>query len=133
MAGKTLLAPSIPWITDHFATSPSIDALLQDIVDGKAVAVCDGSYFEQYATAAAAWTLSSADGIVWMEGGGIVPGVTSELNSYRAELAGLLGPAVGLQCLSPLLLAAEPITDTAMVVACDNIRALKKRWLTVKK
>jgi hypothetical protein len=133
MAGKTLLAPSIPWITDHFATSPSIDALLQDIVDGKAVAVCDGSYFEQYATAAAAWTLSSADGIEWMEGGGIVPGVTSELNSYRAELAGLLGPAVGLQCLSPLLLAAEPITDTAMVVACDNIRALKKRWLTVKK
>jgi len=48
--------------------------------------------FEQYATTAAAWTLSSADGVEWIEGGGIVPGVTSELNSYRAELAGLLGP-----------------------------------------
>jgi len=126
MAGKTLLAPSIPWITDYLETSPSIDVLLQDILDGKAVAVCDGSYFEQFATAAAAWTISSADGVEWIEGGGIVPGVTSELNSYRAELAGLLGPAVGLQCLSPLLIAAEPTIDTAMVVACDNIRALEK-------
>ena len=55
-----------------------------------------------------------------------MPGVTSALNSYRAELAGLLGPAVVLQCLSPLLIAFEPTLDNTMVVACDNIRALEK-------
>jgi len=120
------VAPSIPWIADHLDSSPSIDTLLQDILQGNAVAVCDGSYFEQYTTAAAAWTLSSADGVEWIEGGGIVPGVTSELNFYRAELAGLLGPAVALQCLSPLLIAIEPTLDTTLVVACDNIRALEK-------
>jgi len=110
-----------------------IDTLLQDILHGKAVAVCDGSYFEQYATAAAAWTLSLADGVEWIEGGGIVPGVTSELNSYRAELAGLLGPAVGLQCLSPLAIALEPTLDNTMVVACDNIHALQKTVVSCDK
>jgi len=62
LAGRTLVAPSIPWIADHLDSSPSIDTLLQDILQGNAVAVYDGSYFEQYDTAAAAWTLSSADG-----------------------------------------------------------------------
>ena len=126
LAGSTLVAPSIPWITDHLDSSPSIDTLIQDILQGKAVAVCDGSYFEQYATAAAAWTLSSADRVEWIEGSGIVPGVTSELNSYRAELAGLLRPAVVLQCLSPLLVALEPTLDNTMVFACNNICALEK-------
>lgn len=50
----------------------------------------------------------------------IVPGVTSELNSYRAELAGLLGPVIGLQCLSPLLVGAEAPQEGSMVVVCDD-------------
>jgi len=39
---------------------------------------------------------------------------------------GLLGSAVVLQCLSPLLIAIEPVLDNTMVVACDNIHALEK-------
>ena len=78
-----------------------------DILEGTAVAVCDGSYFKQYSTTAAAWTVSSVNGSKWIEGDGIVPGIQSELNSYRAELVGLLGAAVGFQCLSPLLARTE--------------------------
>ena len=55
-----------------------------------------------------------------------MPGVTSELNLYRAELAGLLGPAVGLQCLSPHLTRLETPQENSMVIGCANICALEK-------
>ena len=41
LVGRTLVSPSIPWITDHLDSSPSIDILLQDILHRKAVAVCN--------------------------------------------------------------------------------------------
>ena len=94
---------------------------------GTAVAVSDDGYcFEQYSTAAAARTISSADGREWAEDSGIVPGIKSELNSYKTELVSLLGTAVGFQCLSPLLTRTDDPQADSMVIACDNIRALEK-------
>ena len=48
LANKTLPSPSVTWIADHLQSSPTIDILLSDILEGTAVAVSDGSYFEQY-------------------------------------------------------------------------------------
>jgi len=76
--------------------------------------------FEQYSTAAAAWIITSVDGQEWIEGGGIVPGSIQDLNSYRAELAGLLGISVGFQCLGAIYTRNMAAFN---VVACDNIRA----------
>ena len=51
LANKTLSSPSVPWIADHLQSSPTIDLLLSDILEGTAVVVSDGSYFKQYSTA----------------------------------------------------------------------------------
>jgi hypothetical protein len=123
IAGKDLASPTVKWITSHSCSSARIDQLLSDVWAGKAIAVSDGSYFEQYSTAAAAWIISSADGQEWIEGGGIVPGAILDLNSYRAQLAGLLVISVGFQCLGAIY---PHDMVAANVVACDSIRALEK-------
>jgi len=115
-------APTIAWVTEHLQTSPSIQPLIDDIANGVAVAVCDGSYFEIYGIGSSAWILSSADGTSWIEGGGIVPGPLTDLNSYRCELGGLLGIGVGTACLKNLL----PIIPHFMLTAYDNLEALRK-------
>lgn len=55
------LAPAIAWVTEYMQSSPSIQLLLNDIANGKAVWVGDGSYFEIYGVGSSAWILSSAD------------------------------------------------------------------------
>jgi len=109
-------------VTEHLRTSPSIQHLVNDIANGTAVAVCDGSYFEIHGIGSSAWILSSADGSSWIEGGGIVPGPISDLNSYRCELGGLLGIGIGTVCLKNLL----PTSRQYMLTACDNLEALRK-------
>ena len=114
--------PSIAWVTAYMRSSPSIQPLLDDIANGKAVAVGDGSYFEIYGVGSSAWILSSTDGSSWIEGGGIVPGPIKDLNSYRCELGALLGLGVGTACLKNLL----PDTKHFMITACDNLEAMRK-------
>ena len=116
------ITPAITWVTEHLRTSPSIQHLVNDIANGTAVAVCDGSYFEIHGIGSSAWILSSADGSSWIEGGGIVPGAISDLNSYRCELGGLLGIGIGTACLKNLL----PARRHYMLTACDNLEALRK-------
>jgi len=65
--------------------------------------------------------LSSAGGSSWIEGGGIVHGLKSDLNSYRCELGGLLGIGIGTACLKHLL----PARRHFMLTACDNLEALQ--------
>ena len=60
-------SPAITWVTEHLHTSPSIQHLVDDIANGTAVAVCDGSYFEIHGIGSSAWILSSADGSSWIE------------------------------------------------------------------
>ena len=79
-------------------------------------------YFETYGIGSSAWILSSADGSSWIEGGGIVPGPITDLNSYRCELGALLGIGIGTACLKALL----PPTPHFMLTACDNLEALQK-------
>jgi len=116
------IAPAITCVPEHLRTSPSIQHLVNDIANGTAVAVCDGSYFEIHGIGSSAWILSSADGSSWIEGGGIVPGPISDLNSYRCELGGLLGIGIGTACLKNLL----PARRHYMLTACDNLEALRK-------
>jgi len=116
------LAPTIAWVTEHLQTSPSIQQLIDDIANGVAVAVCDVSYFEMYGIGSSAWILFSADGSSWIEGGGIVPGPLTDLNSYRCELGRLLGISVGTACLKNLL----PTTPHFILTACDNLEAVRK-------
>jgi len=62
-----LASPTVKWITTHLCSSASIEQVLSDVLAKKAVAVSDGSYSEQYSTAAAAWIITSVDGQEWVE------------------------------------------------------------------
>ena len=115
-------APIIPWVATYLHSSPAIQQLITDIINGVVVAVGNGSYFETYGIGSSAWILSSADGSSWIEGGGIVPGPKTDLKSYRCELGALLGIGVGAACLKALL----PQTPHFMLTACNNLEALRK-------
>jgi ribonuclease HI len=87
----------------------------------KLVIVSDGS--EKNGLAAAAWIITSeADrNEHFLTGSARIPGNNDSQDSHRAESCGILG---GLFSLS-LLLAKWNITQGEIVIACDNISALK--------
>jgi len=115
-------APEIEWIHDNLESSDDLTDLLDDLASGKAVAACDGSYFETRDIGAAAWIVSSSNGTSWIQGGGRIPGPAAELNSYRCELGGLLGIADITKSLS----SALPRGPFLLTNACDNLEAVKK-------
>jgi len=65
------------------------EALRADIMDGKAVAVSDGSF--QLGNGAAAWTIEGAMAQHRIKGTGQTPGSTNDQSAYRSELFGLWG------------------------------------------
>ena len=118
----TFVAPEIDWIHENLESSDDLTDLLDDLASGKAVAACDGSYFETRDIGAAAWIVSSSNGTSWIQGGGRIPGPATELNSYRCELGGLLGIADITKSLS----SALPREPFLLTNACDNLEAVKK-------
>ncbi|GFH55416.1 hypothetical protein CTEN210_11892, partial [Chaetoceros tenuissimus] len=113
--GYSINRPLVPWMFKFIETSDKIDKVLEDIKNGTAVAVGDGSYFEIYSICTGAWVISSADGSQWIKGGGVVPGLNRDKNSYRGEVASLTGIATCLVALAPSLGRAT----SSIVVASD--------------
>ena len=71
-----------------------MERLLQHLLAGTAIAVSDGSYFEEYDIGACGWIIATPDSKEWIEGGGLVPDAS---DSYRCELAGQVGIASFLE------------------------------------
>ena len=61
--------PRIGWFVNYVTTSDSTDNLWNEILDDKAYAVSDGSYFPTLQTGAVAWIVSTRDGSQWIKGG----------------------------------------------------------------
>ena len=70
----------------HLNWSTSTSKKMRSILNGSVIAVSDGSYYPRYEVGACAWVIASSDGEEWIEGGGGVPGVPKDQNSYRSEL-----------------------------------------------
>lgn len=100
--------------------SESIDDLLNDISDGTALFVGDGSYFEHKRICTCGWILCSKDGSQWIKGGGYIPGLEKDLNSYRGELGSLVRIINCLKALLPLLRQSS----ARIVTASDNDSAV---------
>ena len=117
------------WITKW---PDDIAALLLDIQAGRAVAVSDGSYHPLVKLSTAAWVIQSTVTGDRMVGGGIVPGLLLDHNSYRSELGGLLGIVIFLRAVE--MITRPPITPlaAALTIACDGKSALYKSLLTAK-
>ena len=105
----------------NLSSSHTTNRLLQHLIEGSAYAVSDGSFFPDSLVGAAAWIISSPDGLEWIQGGGIIPGGPEEQDPYRSELEGQLGIAA---FLSGIIL---PTTHKpSLTVACDGKSALSK-------
>jgi hypothetical protein len=68
--------------------------LWNEILESKAYAVSDGSYYPTYQTGVCAWILATRDVSEWIKGGGIIPGCKDDQDPYRSELGGQVGLAV---------------------------------------
>ena len=78
---------------NHMSSSPRTTTLLQQILNGSAYAVSNGSFFLDYKLGATAWIDATTDGEEWIQGGGLVLGSPDDQDPYHSELGGLLGIA----------------------------------------
>jgi hypothetical protein len=97
-----------------------VKELLHDIHLGKAIAVSDGSYYEQEGLSGAAWIIASSNRTTFITATAIPPGTPSIQSAYRAELVGLL--AVLQEIL--FLCIQHNLTTGTLTVDCDNINTL---------
>jgi len=95
-------------------------ALIQAIIEGKAVAVSDGSYKDHQG--AVAWTIEGVDNSVWLRGAGVMPGSPEDQSTYRSKPFGLWGILDLLHSITQ----AYHINTGSMVIACDGLSAIKK-------
>ena len=111
----------VDWFMKFLSSSYRTDKLWTYLLDGKAYAVSDGSYFPCKQIGVCAWILATPDGSQWIQGGGIIPGREAEQDPYRSELGGQLGLAAAV---SSIIL---PNDDTLnLTVACDGKAALSR-------
>ena len=120
------LCPEAPYIAQQLDTSASIERLVSDIIEGKGIAVSDGSYYKDHGhIGASSWILTGMHDNDFIIGGGLCPGQTHNMNSYRTELWGLLGISVAVWALEK----AANITGS-MVIGCDGMSALRQSLIT---
>ena len=110
-----------PWASQRVGTTPTLCKLKAAIIDGTAVMVSDGSHFPLLLKAGQAWCISTLDYEEFICGGGATPGDPNDHDSYRSEVAGLIGSSTALQALLPLL----PTHTNKYTIVCDNESALK--------
>ena len=119
--------PTKPWSTEDATVQLRLWAAA--IRQGRAVAVCDGSWKDDFG--AAAFRLGYARGGQWHKVGEgtnwIKPGLTST-GSHRAELAGIHGiVAITAQCAQ----GDGPALTGRLTIGCDNqaaLRSLDREW-----
>ncbi len=117
-----------PWLFSRLSFGGNIQDILHDFWLGTIVTGSDGSFLPIHSFGTASFKIESADGLSWIRCECIVPGDASLQNSYRSELAGLLGISGliwGLWTLSKnTQLSSAPPTIWDIIVACDGKSAL---------
>ena len=110
------------WLHYKVTSTDDVTELIQSIRDGTAVIVTDGSYFEEWHTGSAAWTIESFSGAQHITGISVTPGPPSIVNSHRSELVGTLA---ALEMLSEVCEMFD-ITTGSVLLGCDCINALRQ-------
>ena len=112
----------------YISSSSETDRLWNNIVEGKAYAVSNGSYFPTTSTCACAWIVATLDGTQWIKGGGLIPGNECDQDPYRSELGGQLGLAAVISAI-----VLPPNITPHITVACDGKAALGQVELDANK
>ena len=116
-----LYKPKLGWFMRNLTSSESTGNLLAHLIQGTAVGVSDGSYYESHDIGSCAWIISTPDGKEWISGGGLIPGIDEDQSAYRSELGGLLGITIFLHAIQ-----LPPNTEPSILIACDGLSALNK-------
>ena len=116
-----LVKPKIDWFMHSISSSSNTTNLWNDILQGQAYAVSDGSLFPASKAGACACIVSTKDGLEWIKGGGIIQGHTYDQDPYRSELGGQVGLASIITAIILPTGASPNIT-----VACDGEAAIDR-------
>ena len=120
---RGLLSSGDKWAVQHLKSSDNGKALAAFIKEGKAIAVSDGSQDTGYATSGFTLTPRKKK---WLKdcpsikGSNSVPGNCSDLDSYRAELGGVMGIVVTLAMICRI----HSITSGSLQLGLDGKSAL---------
>ena len=112
------------WINEMLKTHElpqDLTPIKNALRDGTLEAVADGSYKKSYGMATAAWIITAPNSTSECIGALQVPGSPDILESYRAEINGILAIIVFIDLLSRYY----KIDDGHITIACDNIEAGK--------
>ena len=115
-----LSQPTVNWFNTNMTSSASTKHLKECLMNGTALCVSDGSYFPIQEVGACGWIISTPDGTEWIEGGGVIPGLKSDQNSYRSELGSQLGIAAFISSVN------FPHGNYTMKTVCDGLAALNR-------
>ena len=116
-----LIKPKIDWFLHSMSSSSNTTNLWNEILQGQAYAVSDGSFFPDSRTGACAWIVSTRNGLEWIKGGGIIPGDKDDQDPYRSELGGQVGLA---SFITAIIL--PPGVSPIITVACDGKAAINR-------
>ena len=116
-----ILKPRNDWFTNYVTATDTTDNLWMEILEDKAFAVSDGSFFPTSHTGACAWIISTRDGSEWIKGGGIIPGCKEDQDPYRSELGG----QVGLAAFISAIVLPDGMKPN-ITIACDGLAALNR-------
>lgn len=84
--------PTLLCFFKYLDCSASTGSVLQHLLNGAAIEVSGGSYFEEFDIGTCAWTVVTLDGVEWIEGGGVVPNATIATRSVLNLLVKTVSP-----------------------------------------
>lgn len=77
-----LSMPKVNWFNTTVASSTTTSYLEVCLISSTAVGVSKGSCSPIQEVGSCGWIISTSDGSEWIEGGGIIPGLTHDQNTY---------------------------------------------------
>ena len=116
-----LIKPKIDWFMNSISSSATTNNLWNELLQGRAYAVSDGSYFPTSKTGACAWIISTRNRQEWIKGAGIIPGHEDDQDPYRSELGG----QVALASFITAIILPTDVSPT-ITVACDGKAAINR-------
>ena len=108
------------WVTRGIGMTTKIDDIVNCIREGTAVGVSDGSFKEEYGTAA--WVLENKTGTQRIMGHLVSPGFNSDQSAYRSEISGLYAMVM----MTEAIIKVWNIQEGGITLGCDGKSALRQ-------
>ncbi len=117
-----LLEAGEKWCFMHMDLQEEGKVIAAAIATGEAIAISDGSFQDQYGTAA--WVFEGIDAIGRVTGAVVVPGSAKDQSAYRSELAGIYT----IVLFTMKLCDFYQIMTGSVELGCDGQPALDKSF-----